>query len=106
MARAIALTGVVTLALVAPYLIACAQQYGDPLYAVNYHTRYYRAAEGLQKDESVSAASYVRTKLVTRPLTSIDTLAGGLFTYPMVNKWQSYNACAAASTQNLHELDS
>ncbi len=91
-ARAVALSGVVTLALVAPYLIACAQQYGDPLYAVNYHTRYYRAAEGLKKDESVSAASYVRTKLVTRPLTSIDTLAGGLFTYPMFNKWESYNA--------------
>ena len=59
---------------------------------MNYHTRYYRAAEGLQKDESVSAASYVRSKLVTHPLTSIDTLSGGLFTFPMSNKWHSYDA--------------
>jgi hypothetical protein len=82
----------VTAILVAPYLIACARQYGDPLYALNYHTRYYRAAEGLEKDESVSAASYVRSKLVSHPLTSLDTLSGGLFTFPMSNKWHSYGA--------------
>ncbi len=91
-ARAVGLAAAVTAILVAPYLIACAREYGDPLYAVNYHTRYYRAAEGLQKDESVSAASYVRAKLVSHPLTSIDTLSGGLFTFPMSNKWYSYDA--------------
>jgi 4-amino-4-deoxy-L-arabinose transferase-like glycosyltransferase len=91
-AGAVGVAALVTAILIAPYLIACAREFGDPLYAVNYHTRYYRAAEGLQKDESVTAASYVRSKLVTHPVASIDTLCGGIFTFPMSNKWRSYNA--------------
>ena len=32
-------------AVVAPYLISCAIATGDPLFAINYHTVYYRFAE-------------------------------------------------------------
>jgi hypothetical protein len=36
--RLIAIGGAVAAVLVAPYLIRCAITFGDPLYAINYHT--------------------------------------------------------------------
>jgi hypothetical protein len=76
--------------LVAPYLINCARATGDPLYAINYHTRYYRYGEGLPSDKPMSAASYIGSKIAGRPLAALDTSITGLFVQPFVIKWIGY----------------
>ena len=74
-------------ALVAPYLISCAIATGDPLFALNYHTVYYRYAEGLSISEPMSAAAYLRTKFALHPVGTFDTGFIGLFVQPFVTKW-------------------
>jgi hypothetical protein len=73
--------------IVAPYLVNCAIATGDPLYAINYHTRYYRAGEGLPYEKPMSAASYVSEKVRTRPWAAVDTALTGLFVQPFRVKW-------------------
>jgi hypothetical protein len=76
--------------LVAPYLINCARVTGDPFVAVNYHTRYYRHADGLTEDQSVSALGYVRDKVTARPVRALDTGITGLVFWPFNNKWNGF----------------
>jgi hypothetical protein len=75
---------------VAPYLISCAIATGDPLYAINYHTIYYRHAEGRPIAEPLSATEYLRTKLADRPIATLDTALNGLFVQPFVTKWNGF----------------
>ena len=75
---------------VAPYLISCAIATGDPLIAINYHTRYYRFSEGLPSDAPMSVAEYLRVKLASRPLATIDTAFNGLFVQPFDTKWHGF----------------
>jgi hypothetical protein len=51
-----AVAGVILTAIVAPFLISCAIATGDPFFAINYHTGYYRFAEGLPIAQPMSAA--------------------------------------------------
>lgn len=81
----------VTLVLVAPFLINCWRATGDPFFAINYHTVYYRAAEGRGPDESVGAIAYVTGKLRERPISTIDTAGVGLLVFPFTNKWLGFN---------------
>jgi 4-amino-4-deoxy-L-arabinose transferase-like glycosyltransferase len=83
---------VVTAVLVAPFLINCWRATGDPFFAINYHTRYYRAAEGLAPDHSVGALEYVGRKLGQRPFATVDTAAVGLLVFPFTNKWTGFDA--------------
>jgi hypothetical protein len=71
----------------APYLVNCAMATGDPLYAINYHTRYYRAGEGLPAEKPMSAAAYITEKIEARPISALDTAATGLFVQPFIVKW-------------------
>ena len=80
----------VAAALVAPYLINCWRETGDPFYAVNYHTVYYRAADGLPRDPSVSAMQYLSDKMRRHPIATTDTAVQGLFTFPIANKFHGY----------------
>ncbi len=92
-ARALKATGVAALVatlLFAPYPISCAIVIGDPLFAINDHTRYYRAAEGLSPDAPMSVFSYLSGKVGTRPIASVDTAAQGLVTYPFLNRWDGF----------------
>ncbi len=73
--------------IVGPYLVNCAMATGDPLYAINYHTGYYRAGEGLPADKPMSAAAYVAEKIRARPVAAIDTAITGLFVQPFTVKW-------------------
>jgi 4-amino-4-deoxy-L-arabinose transferase-like glycosyltransferase len=73
--------------IVAPYLVNCAIATGDPLYAINYHTRYYRAGEGLPAEKPMSAAAYVAEKVHRRPIAALDTAVTGLFVQPFRVKW-------------------
>src|SRR4029078_4494552 len=59
--------------IVAPYLLNCAIATGDPLYAINYHTRYYRAGEGLPSEKPMSAGAYISQKIRGLPITALDT---------------------------------
>ena len=94
--RSIVVAAIVAAALIAPYLINCARLYGDPFYAVNYHTIYYRAAELLPEDLSVGAYSYLSGKLRAQPIRTIDTIAQGLITFPLMNKWDGYQDWSTA----------
>ena len=87
----VGLTLVTAAALVAPYLISCAIATGDPLYALNYHTIYYRAAEGQDVSRPVSAAAYIGSKLASRPLATLDDGFIGLFVWPFATKWTGWN---------------
>jgi hypothetical protein len=78
-------------AVVTPYLVSCAIASGDPLLAINYHTGYYRYAEGLPAAAPMSAAEYVRTKIARRPFGSLDVAVSGLFVRPLDTKWRFYD---------------
>jgi hypothetical protein len=82
-----ALALVIGAAIVAPYLISCAIATGDPLLSINYHTSFYRFAEGQPIAEPMSAAQYISTKFATHPIRTLDTGLNGLFVQPFVTKW-------------------
>jgi 4-amino-4-deoxy-L-arabinose transferase-like glycosyltransferase len=89
-ARAVGIAAVALVAIVAPYLISCAIATGDPLIAINYHTRYYRFAENRPIDQPMSAAEYLRGKFADRPIRALDTALNGLFLHPFVTKWHGF----------------
>jgi len=100
---------VVATALVVPYLMSCALASGDPLLALNFHTTYYRFAEGADVSRPVSAVEYLRTKLVSRPIATLDTAFIGVFVDPFSSKFRGLNnwvpwlggATAAAAVAGL-----
>lgn len=73
--------------IVGPYLINCAMATGDAFYAINYHTRYYRAGEGLPSDQPMSTSEYLKEKVRARPIAALDTAISGLFVQPFTVKW-------------------
>lgn len=86
------------LALIAPYLVRCALEFGDPLYSINYHVRFYAAREQgvapLEDDVAKrlpGAAGYVLAKFRKQPLHAIDDAIQGLTSYPFNNKWGGLN---------------
>jgi dolichyl-phosphate-mannose-protein mannosyltransferase len=88
--RSAAVAASVATVLVAPYLINCWREHGDPFYAINYHTGYYRAAEGLPHDRAESALEYLTNKLTVRPVRTLDTALQGLVTFPIANKFHGF----------------
>lgn len=89
-ARAVALATATLALAVAPYLFNCAIATGDPLIAINYHTLYYRFAEQQPIEQPMSAAAYVRERLVKRPVRTIDTAIDGIVVQPFVTKWRGF----------------
>ena len=85
-----AVAGAIMTALVAPFLISCAIATGDPLYAIDYHTVYYRAAEGMAVGRPMTASSYIREKIAAYPFNTLDIGATGVFVRPFVTKWQGF----------------
>jgi hypothetical protein len=81
---------------VAPYLVNCARQLGDPLLAINYHTGYYRFSEGLPSQQPMPVSRYLREKLTRSPLTTIDTGMVGLFVEPFRTKWSGLDYSSRA----------
>jgi hypothetical protein len=89
-ARMAGLAMLVMGAVVAPYMISCAIATGDPLYAINYHTVYYRFAERRPIDTPMSAMEYLRSKAADHPLRTLDTAVNGLVLQPFVTKWNGF----------------
>jgi Dolichyl-phosphate-mannose-protein mannosyltransferase len=87
--RAIAGCAAVMLAVAGPYLLSCALAYGDPLYAVNFHTRFYRARSGIPADGSMGWLQYLHAGFP--PFHLLDTGLTGLTTYPFANKWSGFD---------------
>jgi hypothetical protein len=82
----------VAAAIVGPYLINCAIATGDPLLSINYHTSFYRFAEGQPIDQPMSAAQYLKSKFAARPVATFDTGLNGLFVQPFITKWRGLEA--------------
>jgi 4-amino-4-deoxy-L-arabinose transferase-like glycosyltransferase len=78
-------------ALVAPFLISCYIATGDPFFAINYHTSYYRHAEGISIDQPMSASEYLRLKFARHPIGSFDVGVNGLFVLPFATKWHAFD---------------
>jgi 4-amino-4-deoxy-L-arabinose transferase-like glycosyltransferase len=80
----------VTAVLVAPYLINCYRQTGDALIAINYHTRFYLAAEGTLTDAPPTALRYAAAKFRAHPIGETDTAVRGLVEFPFVTKFRGF----------------
>ena len=93
-ARMAALGAVICGALVAPFLISCAIATGDPFYAINYHTGYYRFGEGLPSDRPMSTAAYLSAKFGAHPVRVLDTVLTGLFVQPFATRFRGYEGYA------------
>lgn len=78
-------------ALVAPFLLSCYIATGDPFFAINYHTSYYRHAEGIPIDQPMSASEYIRMKFARHPIGAFDVGVNGLFVLPFSAKWQPFD---------------
>ena len=89
--RAAALAAGMCALVLGPYLINCAVATGDPFYAINYHTNFYRHAEGRPSEEAMSASAYVASKFASHPVGTIDTAFEGLFLQPFIEKWRGFN---------------
>jgi hypothetical protein len=88
--RTAGIAALVTAIITGPYVVSCWIATGDPFYAVNYHTRYYRFAEGLRGFVPESATHFIARQFQTRPIAAFDTAAGGLFSWPFASKWGGF----------------
>ena len=89
-ARYAGIAALVTAVLVAPYLVNCYRQTGDALIAINYHTRFYLAAEGTITDAPPGALRYAAAKFRAHPIGETDTAVRGLVQYPFVTKFRGF----------------
>ncbi len=96
-----ALALLVTAVVAGPYLVNCARATGDPFYAVNYHTTYYRAAEGLSASVHESALRFMARNAAAQPLAALDTASGGLFAWPFIGKWRGFRPWSPALAASL-----
>jgi Dolichyl-phosphate-mannose-protein mannosyltransferase len=81
------LAAVLAAAVLGPFLLSCAIAFGDPFLAIDQHTIYYRAAEGLKLDQHVGAGGYVLQKFRGHPIATLDTAITGEFVRPFAIKW-------------------
>jgi hypothetical protein len=90
--------------LVAPYLVNCARATGDPFIAIDAHTTYYRAAEGLPFEQPQGVGTYIRAKVAGHPLEALDTSITGLFVLPVANKAAGFGFWVSRLPLVLHLL--
>jgi len=89
--RAPLIAALTAAACVSPYVVNCWIETGDPFYAVNYHTIYYRSHDELPGKPADTALSYLGGKIASRPLQAFDTGLQGLLTYPLFNKFRGFD---------------
>ena len=85
-----AVATVIAAAVLGPFLISCAIATGDPLYSIDYHTVYYRAAEGLPLGHPMSAGAYLHEKFASYPINMLDVGITGELVRPFVLKWAGF----------------
>jgi hypothetical protein len=90
--RAAALAAVIGAVLAGPYFYNCWKTFGDPLYAINVHTGFYRARAGeADHRQPMGVGTYLRTRAVRDPIGTATTGAIGLFWFPFANKWVGFD---------------
>jgi hypothetical protein len=89
--RSVTLSAFIFGIVIAPFLINCAIEFGDPLFSVNDNTKFYRMRENLPSEEPKSVARYLSEKLIDRPFKFIDIGLVGITRYPFLNKWKGFN---------------
>ena len=85
--RAAAIALAVMAAIVAPYMINCAIVFGDPFYAINYHTTFYRARANQAFDQPMTVGAYLGSQLGRDPLGVLWLFVQGVTTVPFTAKW-------------------
>ena len=85
--RVAAIATVVLAAIVAPYMINCAIVFGDPFYAINYHTTFYRARANQAFDQPMTVGAYLGSQLRRDPLGVLWLFVQGVTTVPFTAKW-------------------
>jgi hypothetical protein len=85
--RAAAIILALMTVVVAPYMINCAIAFGDPFYAINSHTTFYRARAHQAFDQPMSVGAYLGSQLLGDPLGILWTFTQGVTTVPFTNKW-------------------
>jgi hypothetical protein len=88
--RGVGIAAVTATVLVAPYLVNCWREFGDPLYTLNYQPLAYLGAEGVSPSTPPGAVGYIAGKLRDRSFETIDTAALGMTSYPFLNKWGGF----------------
>jgi len=91
----VAVAAVLAAAVLGPFLISCAIATGDPFLAIDQHTIYYRAAEGLDLKQRTTAAAYVLQKFRAHPIATTDLAVTGLFVRPFAIKWNGLGVWSA-----------
>lgn len=89
------LAAIVGGAIIAPYVINCWRTFGDPLYAINFHTGAYRATEGQPFEVRQSAGEYLGQHFRASPVRMLDTFILGMTSYPFSNKWRGFSPWGA-----------
>jgi hypothetical protein len=84
---AAAIAAAVMIAVVAPYMINCAIVFGDPFYAINYHTTFYRARANQAFDQPMTVGAYLGSQLGRDPLGVLSLFMQGVTTFPFTTKW-------------------
>jgi hypothetical protein len=85
--RAAAIALAVMIAIVAPYMINCAIVFGDPFYAINYHTTFYRARDNQAFEQPMTVGAYLGSQLGRDPLGVVSHFMQGVTTVPFTTKW-------------------
>jgi 4-amino-4-deoxy-L-arabinose transferase-like glycosyltransferase len=88
-AKAAAIALLIAAALIAPYLINCAVAFGDPLFAVNYHTGFYRYRDAQHAEEPANVAQFLFSS--GHPYRTLERGYIGLTSYPFANKWTGFD---------------
>jgi hypothetical protein len=90
--------------IVAPYLISCAIGTGDAFFALNYHTAFYRFAEGWSIARPMGAVEYIAAKFAAHPLGTLDIGFNGLFVQPFATKWHGFEIWMSGAGRALQCL--
>jgi hypothetical protein len=83
---AAALCTAIALIVAGPFFLNCWRVLGDPFHAFTVHGRVYSLAEG-QPEYTGGTIGYISEKFARRPVQMLDTVAQGLTSYPVTNKW-------------------
>jgi hypothetical protein len=79
---------IVLAALAGPFLWSCWRAYGDPLYAINVHTHFYRREAHLPQRGGMGWTEYLMESF--RPFQILELGLLGLTRYPFANKWEYF----------------
>ena len=80
---------VITAALIAPYLVNCAVAFGDPFFAVNYHTAFYQYRDARRAAEPANVARFLFSS--GHPYRTLERGYIGMTSYPFANKWTGFD---------------